>query len=276
MDRCLLCNKEVPVRFTHADRRFMVCGDCNFGFYDRDVAADVAAHFTTFQYDHDPDEILRHSGWKRAIEDIRALKPDGVFVDIGCQFGEFLRALAPYPYERVGLEISTACIEYLKANNLADTIYDRDLLALDVADESWDIVTMWNVLDLLLQPLETLQRLQRILKPDGLLVIRLPNLSFHLPVKKLCNTLHIRDPSVLHDTMYSVRSLRLILERCGYQVIRIGPSPLSDRDPSQFGHQRLHIRAGKAAMQILGWFTSIASGGRSTVHPSIIAYARKP
>ena len=66
MDRCLLCNKEVPVRYAHADRRFMVCGNCNFGFYDRDVAADVVEHFTTFQYDHDPEEVLRHSGWKLA------------------------------------------------------------------------------------------------------------------------------------------------------------------------------------------------------------------
>lgn len=256
----------------------MVCKACKFGFYDRAFAPDVGDAFTSHKYTHDPESVRHHSGWVKDLEAIHSLKPTGVFADIGCQFGELLVDLEPYSYTRVGVEISQECVDYLRKHDIADTVHDRDLLEGDIADESWDIVTMWNVLDLLPQPMQTLQQLYRILKPGGLIVVRLQNLLFHLPVRKLFNSLPdgISDSSVIHDVMFSPRSLRMILAQTGFEVMHVKPSRVSNRDPSQFRQPSVQTRVAKCVFSLTGSLTYFASACRTTLQPSIIAYARKP
>jgi SAM-dependent methyltransferase len=42
---------------------------------------------------------------------------------------------------------------------------------------TFDVVTMWDVLEHLYQPVQTLRHVRRLLRPDGILVVRVPNLD---------------------------------------------------------------------------------------------------
>ena len=52
------------------------------------------------------------------------------------------------------------------------------------AGSSFDIITLWDVLDHMSTPFEDLREINRILKPGGLLLMRVRNMSYHMPARR--------------------------------------------------------------------------------------------
>jgi ubiquinone/menaquinone biosynthesis C-methylase UbiE len=99
----------------------------------------------------------------------------GRLLDIGCAVGDFLAFMRDkYLWQACGVEVSE------HAANIARTHYGLDVFTgtleeAEYADNSFDAVTMWDVLEHLHDPSATLREIQRILKPGGVLVFRVPN-----------------------------------------------------------------------------------------------------
>lgn len=104
-------------------------------------------------------------------------RPAGRLLDVGCAAGTFLRGMeSSGKWQVAGVEIS----EY--AARIARERYRLDVRVgtLEQAgfpDEFFDAITLWDVLEHLHDPAASLREVCRILKPDGLVVIRVPNAS---------------------------------------------------------------------------------------------------
>jgi 2-polyprenyl-3-methyl-5-hydroxy-6-metoxy-1,4-benzoquinol methylase len=93
-------------------------------------------------------------------------------LDIGCGRGLFLRALAKLGFTAVGTELpgfafTTAAddVEYLHAS----------AEALPFADASFDLVSIWHVLEHTTDPAAVLHGIARVLKPGGIVAVAVPN-----------------------------------------------------------------------------------------------------
>ena len=106
---------------------------------------------------------------------IRKLRLGGDLLDVGCGSGGFLREMARLDRWRAkGVEINGQAARF-----------DREQLGLEVfcgevtdarfPDDSFDVVTMWDVLEHVRDPLRTLQEIYRILKPGGYLICSTPH-----------------------------------------------------------------------------------------------------
>jgi 2-polyprenyl-3-methyl-5-hydroxy-6-metoxy-1,4-benzoquinol methylase len=101
-------------------------------------------------------------------------KRKGLVLDIGCGRGTFLHACRVRGYEVVGLDVSedaaasvwNALRIPVKAGALRDELFEP---------ESIDVVTMWHTLEHTADPGRFLDQTWRWLKPDGLLVVDVPN-----------------------------------------------------------------------------------------------------
>jgi SAM-dependent methyltransferase len=81
-----------------------------------------------------------------------------------------------YGWSVSGVEISAHAVE------IARSQFDLDVTEGTIEDgafqtATFDVVTLWDVLEHLEHPKDTLKEIRRILKPDGLLVFRIPNES---------------------------------------------------------------------------------------------------
>jgi len=100
-----------------------------------------------------------------------------LLLDIGCAAGTFLLTMRKLgTWQVTGVEFS----EDVAA--VARERYDLDVISgtleeTTFADEQFDVVTMWDVLEHVHDPMGTLKEIFRILKPDGILLIRVPNLA---------------------------------------------------------------------------------------------------
>ena len=108
-------------------------------------------------------------------------RPPGRILDVGCGSGNFLAALHSKGWEVYATEFSDAAVAM--ARNRGITVHQGSVEDARYSDDFFDAISMWHVLEHVPAPRETLDELRRILKPDGLLVVEVPDsasLTFRL------------------------------------------------------------------------------------------------
>lgn len=118
-------------------------------------------------------EAVKSVNIKRKVKLATQELPIGSLLDIGCGVGDFLLAVSKTGWNIAGIEPS----EHAKAiasQRLGFTPLDPTQTC-ELSDASFDVITMWHVLEHVDQLHEQLHQLERLLKPGGRLVIALPN-----------------------------------------------------------------------------------------------------
>lgn len=101
-------------------------------------------------------------------------KRGGLLLDIGCSTGLFLSGMHKHGrWQLYGLEPSDYAASIARQHGLE--VITGTLDEITFPTESFDVVTMWDVFEHMHDPLNTLQRIAQILKPDGIILIRTPN-----------------------------------------------------------------------------------------------------
>lgn len=94
-------------------------------------------------------------------------------LDIGSAYGFFLMFAKQRGLDVLGLEISTETSRYARDHGV--TVQAETLSTADLQENSFDIVTMNNVLEHTLNPVADLERVFSILRSPGVIYIGLPN-----------------------------------------------------------------------------------------------------
>lgn len=104
-----------------------------------------------------------------AISDLKS----GNLLDIGCGVGDFLCQVKKLGWNVMGIEPSDdakkIAQERLGFTPLSPSEYDQ------IPDQSFDVITMWHVLEHVSDLYFQMKELVRLLKPGGRLIIALPN-----------------------------------------------------------------------------------------------------
>ena len=148
-------------------------------------------------------------------------KLDGLSVfDIGCGFAQALLYFRDRGMNVSGLEPSSEGVAY--ANSQGINVFHAGIEELNCAgSQRFDIVTIFDVLEHLRAPADTLTGIkENLLKPGGLLVIDVPNEFNDFQVAANAeynlNEWWVCPPN--HINYFSVSSMKLLLGKCGYSV----------------------------------------------------------
>ncbi|MFN8528533.1 MAG: methyltransferase domain-containing protein [Anaerolineae bacterium] len=170
--------------------RTVVCTQCGLLFTSPRPSAEWFDEFYRFHYRKyyeavdQPDETYLNRDWIRGRHlrniDILAphLKPVGMLLDIGCAEGTFLHAFGErFPdWHKIGIDPSESFTAFARSHFHLDNIHQGNIQALTTWDaEQFDLITAGHVLEHLLDPNEFFILCRRLLKPDGLLFIDVPD-----------------------------------------------------------------------------------------------------
>jgi SAM-dependent methyltransferase len=121
------------------------------------------------------DRILFEYGFLKKYKIFSKFLDKGSILDIGCSDGAFLNSLKKYKsWLLFGVEKNKK-IPRSNQNLNGINLFYGDLLQANYKNDQFDIVTMWDVLEHLEEPIETLQEIWRILRKEGLLILKVPN-----------------------------------------------------------------------------------------------------
>ena len=101
-------------------------------------------------------------------------KTSGTVLDLGCGTGEFLKIMKASGWETAGVDPSE---EWNKRSTDDNKIYSADLMEVKFEGQSFDVITLWQVLEHLPEPDKYLAEMHRLLKKDGILVLSVPNIN---------------------------------------------------------------------------------------------------
>jgi len=138
-------------------------------------------------------------------------------LDVGCATGTFL-AMAPDGWERCGLDVSEYAVTAAR-RTVGGEVVCGELGAAPWSERSFDLVTLWDVLDHLSDPVSALRQCRRLLREDGLLIAHVTNIGSRFA--RVCrNGWHLLIPPT-HLHYLTPSSARRVLEATGYRLLRI-------------------------------------------------------
>jgi len=232
----------------------------------------------------DPSESVASSRtrlYKNFFSKIERSHP-GRILDIGCGFGYFLSVAKEKGWDCFGVEISEEIAEMGKQTynlNIETTPFEKTNYPTDY----FNVITLWNVLDEMMNPVEIIREIKRILAPGGILFIRTPNADLHIMIYRICLLLSSigltklipKGVYIFHIYNFSNTSLRKLLEREGFSNINILNSLPTSGDPYQISINKFKIRFAKRVIYFVAQFVYFLSFGKFTLVPSIEVFAKK-
>ncbi len=136
-------------------------------------------------------------------------------LDIGCASGIFLDLLNQRGWQAEGVEISTVPVAIARQKNL--NVRLGDYLAMEFADEHYDLITLWASIEHLHKPKETLQNIYQHLKTNGRLIISTCRYG-HLARIKGIDWRYMNVPE--HLFFFDHNNLKNMCSEIGFQKIK--------------------------------------------------------
>lgn len=192
---------------------------------------------------------IRELLWRERVGLIQRYKSDGELLDIGTGDGFFLSMLGSR-YIINSTEISESGALYAKQRGFSPRI--GDFMDLDYANEVFDVVTLWHVLEHVLRPGDLLRKIQTVLKPDGLLALAVPNEHYNIifnawSEKPLGDLEFARE---IHLTHFTPGVLRNYLQANGFDVLEFG---VDDVHVERNFKTKLLFHSSKQLNRLIGW-----------------------
>lgn len=145
------------------------CQNCGLGFYHPFVPGDDKFYSRLAEWDW----YYAHSGKTEYGFTSQIIKPGMKVIDVGCGIGEF-SSYIPAGANFTGAELSTKSVEI--AQSLGRNVKRLDIIeALSDLEGKFDVVTCFQVLEHIVDLHQFFNALVKICKPDGKIVIAVPN-----------------------------------------------------------------------------------------------------
>ncbi|MFC1461777.1 class I SAM-dependent methyltransferase [Verrucomicrobiota bacterium] len=168
------------------------------------------------RYFKDKRFLTRSSRSKLKI--IERLKPQkGKILDIGCSYGFFLETAEKRKWDIYGVEINPTSGSYAKNKFGPDHVFVGKLENSRFEKCSFDVITLWDVVEHTDNPVVFLEKIKKFLKTDGIICIQSPNIdSFIARLKReRWNWLTPGD----HIYYFTPETLARTVETAGLRVI---------------------------------------------------------
>ncbi|MDT0555584.1 class I SAM-dependent methyltransferase [Patiriisocius hiemis] len=117
-------------------------------------------------------KLVKNYSLKKKLDLVNSLaQKKGNLLDIGCGTGAFLKTVKNSSWECDGVEPNSSARKLAHEKNLSVFSSLEDL----PGTKKYDVITLWHVLEHLPNLKESIYKIESLLKPNGILIIAVPN-----------------------------------------------------------------------------------------------------
>jgi 2-polyprenyl-3-methyl-5-hydroxy-6-metoxy-1,4-benzoquinol methylase len=213
---CQLCGNPKMVYFPIGRKnQFWYCPQCEL--YQDGQLVDVAAYQWDYHagYDRDKRRKTRTATYRlaRVAGVLETTNPK--ILEVGCSVGSTLAAAKKMGWEAIGLDVDPAVIQSCQESGYDALVYDG--VEIPFAENSFDALVSWHVIEHVPKVRQTLADWYRVLKPGGILALETPD--------ALCPKVRRRGASYQkfwaaeHTYTFNPTNLAQFAGQAGFQVI---------------------------------------------------------
>jgi 2-polyprenyl-3-methyl-5-hydroxy-6-metoxy-1,4-benzoquinol methylase len=293
LDNCPVCgktefrNKLVVEDKTVSHESFAIvqCTACGFQFTNpRPAAADIGRYYESDAYvSHNSAaagfinqayKVARFFTMRRKVALLNKLAARrGQLLDYGCGTGHFLEAAKGAGWQVAGLEPNARAREEASRRLGGVPISAEGLGTFEPG--TFDAITLWHVLEHVHTLNETLAQLVALLKPDGVLIIAVPN-------AESLDAQHYREQWAAYDVPrhlyhFVPKTITQLLKKHKMAVTQTLPMPLDAYYVSMLSERNRNERAGgMLAVLKAGYKSNQYAAQHEGQYSSLIYVARRP
>lgn len=243
--------------------RVMECAGCGYRFVNPrpSQAAIAAAYSDSHAYDHWlREERGRERMWRKRLDLVEQLaggRRDRL-LDVGAGIGTFLALARDRGWQVAGTEVSRSAIALARERHgleLAATQLEES----ELPGSSFEVVTLWHVLEHVPSPAVVLRTCHHLLAPGGLVVIAVPNDSGAMVVPRRAKRLlarraferyqPVRPGEEVHLSHFRPPVLRRLLLANGFDPGRV---TVDDQYPTPSAWSDFRVAATRALALLTG------------------------
>ena len=222
---------------------------------------ETAGYFDRCRVGLDGSSLLRQ--YRRGLEQISRVVPSGRLLDVGCGVPIFLELARSAGYTAQGID-SVPEVSGIARDDFGLVVENAPFDRCGLEKASFDVITMWDFLEHLPDPVDALMLSQQLLRPGGVLFVSVPNhrsvlhgvaaLLGKLPYRR---TLEMVDKlyHFSHVCIWSPGAIETALTRARFSTLARG---LDGPDLNRYRLQPA-IRAGLTAIDVVGRITGLRS-----------------
>ena len=236
--RCQLCGSERrALKFAEPPFEVVTCSDCGLVYVTpRLLGQALLDVYDEGYWKSDNPKLRGYSDYAREAQlylktfekrmklVARHVPPHGRVLDVGCAAGYFLRVMHDHGHDVHGVEVSPAIAKEAVAALGADRVHtgtlEEAVAAKGWREQSFDLVTLWDVIEHVPDPQALLRTARPLLAPHGKLLIETQNVTSRwarLLGKRWHHYKH--DEHIYH---FDPTTIRRLLADCGFEVQQLG------------------------------------------------------
>jgi len=282
---CPVCGADRPAFLTHdwqtvAGRRYTFdlvrCQICGMVYINPRLNREAVTGTGGGGAWHDALQVNRpiyEAGCRRLKAILRAPGTPAL-LDIGCAYGDFPSVASEHGFSVTSLEIDQQVAAAARARGFV--VYDEPLEHLSLPGESFDVITLWDVIEHLNDPKSLLRAALCLLRPGGLLSFHSGNAAFQVTKGRILGVLRPGkgpyNAPFQHVSHFSPGTARRLL-------CEVGDFDHLEFDHLEFGHLdtlRYQSRPKYLAMKTYNKATRwLNRAGLPLWTTSLVAFARK-
>lgn len=206
------------------------CSECGFAFTNpRPLERDLGKYYESEEYISHSNtskgivsrlyQTVRKHTLGKKLQLINREGKKGVLMDIGCGTGEFLNTVKQDGWKTIGIEPSPSARKQ-GIDNYQLEVRDENELA-NLPPNSFDVITMWHVMEHVPHLQERVKKLKELLKSDGVLIIAVPNRNSH--DAKYYGKYWAAYDAPRHLSHFRAQDMRTLMSLFGFEVKQILP-----------------------------------------------------
>lgn len=231
-ESCPMCGGK-PGKFRRVVRAgaVAICDDCG-GWYrtPRPAASDLEGIYTEEYYDSwglndNPKSVklTKNATFSPILTQLEAITPmdgnTGRILDVGAATGLLLEVAAGRGWEPYAVELNPYSAGVLREKFGTERVFEGELADYPVSDGFFDVITMTDVLEHVLDVAGTLKVAANLLKEGGVLCVTTPRVDSFSRMLLGRHWLHFKEE---HVQYFSGKAIAMVLAEAGFDRIQIG------------------------------------------------------
>ncbi len=221
---CLVCNSSNLKPLSAYEKAHLCkCSDCGFVFAQHIPSEQELIDYYDGYGRNDYLSLVTIKRYNELLDAMEPFRKTNKLLDVGCGIGYFLEVAKERGWEVHGTEYTDRAMEICSAKGIQ--MKQGKLDPANYEAESFDVITSFEVLEHINNPLEETNNFNQLLRKGGLVYLTTPNFNSLLRHRLKERYDVITYPE--HLSYYTTSTLKKLFTQCGFRKLKIQTTGIS-------------------------------------------------